>query len=35
MEAKNVRTRTEINLADICLVVIAIFVVLAFFKGWG
>jgi hypothetical protein len=27
--------RVSIALSDICLVVIAIFVILAFFKGWG
>lgn len=34
-EPRHVRTRTEINLGDVALVIIAIFVVLAFFNGWG
>lgn len=28
-------TRREVNLSDICMVIITVFVVLAFFKGWG
>lgn len=28
-------TRREISVSDVCFVIITVFVVLAFFKGWG
>lgn len=35
MEPKHVRTQLSITLSDIAMLVIAIFVILAYFKGWG
>jgi hypothetical protein len=35
MESRRVSLHAPITLSDIALIVIAVFVILAFFKGWG
>ena len=31
----NVKWNSAVTIADVCLVIIAVFVVLAYFNGWG